>query len=239
MARSKAKTLIFTATYNEKGNIENLVNAIKQSSPKSDLLVVDDDSPDGTGKILSQIAKKNKNLKVVHRQGKQGLGSAHRYAMNYAIKNKYDSLITMDADFSHDPADIPRFFEALQNFDFVIGSRFMKGGSTDYTGYRRFISTAGNILAKFLLLSPISEHTTSFRAFRVSMLETLEIDQVMAEGYSFFMEFVFQIFHKKFRCTEIPIHFRDRESGESKIPKMQLVYSLATLVRLFLRKVFK
>ena len=233
------KLLIFTATYNEKDNIKNLCDEIYKNAPFSKLLVVDDNSPDGTGEYLNSLQKINENLVVIHRSGKLGLGSAHKLGMKYAIENGYDLLITMDADFSHDPKDIPRLIEEIKNADFVIGSRYMKGGSTNYLGYRKHVSSIGNWLARMLLGFSVHELTTSYRCFRVSMLSKLNLNQIKSEGYSFFLESLFWINFYKFKTNEIPIIFKDRQAGVSKIPKLQIIYGLLTLTRLFLIRLFK
>lgn len=234
------KILVFTATYNEKDNIKNLIYQIKKNLRNCDILVIDDNSPDGTGKVLDELKEhEDINLSVIHRTGKLGLGSAHLYAMRYAIENNYEVLITMDADFSHNPDDIPRLLEKLNNADFVIGSRYADGGKSDYSGYRQFISKTGNWLAKKTLGFTISEVTTSFRCFRTSMLKKLDLSQIKSDGYSFFLECVFYINYYGFILLEIPIHFKDREQGISKISKLQIVYSLVTLLKLILIRLFK
>src|SRR6267142_2392483 len=164
------RTLVFTATYNEKDNVVPLVARITAAASDADILIVDDDSPDGTGRLLDELARANHRLMVIHRPGKLGLGSAHQLAMLCAMQNGYDFLVTMDADLSHDPADIPRLLQALGNADFVIGSRYMPGGYCDYGGYRRFVSMGANAAARALLRLPLHEFTTSFRAFRVTAL---------------------------------------------------------------------
>jgi len=233
------KLLIFTATYNENDNIENLCADVFNNVSDCNFLVVDDNSPDGTGDTLDRLKKDNDKLIVIHRSGKLGLGSAHMLGMKYAIENGYDLLITMDADFSHDPKDISRLVDEIKSADFVIGSRYMEGGSTNYLGYRKHVSSMGNWLARVLLGFSVHELTTSYRAFRVSMLQKLNLNRIKSEGYSFFLESLFWINFYKFKTSEIPIVFRDRQAGVSKIPKLQIVYGLLTLLRLFLIRLFK
>ncbi|MDH4127186.1 MAG: polyprenol monophosphomannose synthase [Spirochaetota bacterium] len=235
----KNKLLIFTATYNEKDNIESLCRAIFDNSPDCDLLIVDDNSPDGTGEILEDMRILDNRIFVIHRSGKLGLGSAHKLGMNYAIEHEYDILITMDADFSHDPKDISRLTQEICNVDFVIGSRYMDGGGTNYLGYRKHVSSIGNWTARLLLGISVHELTTSYRAFRVPMLAKLNLKQIKSEGYSFFLESLFWINFYKFKISEIPIIFRDRAAGLSKIPKLQIVYGVLTLIRLILIRFFK
>jgi len=230
------KVLIFTATYNELGNISNLVAEVLKYADKAQMLVIDDGSPDGTGHILDGIAKKQKRLKVIHRSGKQGLGSAHIAAMRYAVENKYDLLITMDADFSHDPADIPKFITLSQDNDFVIGSRYTKGGGLGYGLLRTFISKTANFLARLLLSIKLKECTTSFRAFRAPLLEKLLASKIESTGYSFFFEITYRVTRLTDRVTEFPIYFADRVAGESKISKQEIFRGMTTLLRLFVKR---
>ena len=232
------KTLIFTATYNEKDNIRALVGDLLQAVPHADVLVVDDGSPDGTGRMLDEMKHAQSRLKVIHRSGKLGLGTAHIAGMNFARDQGYDQLVTMDADFSHLPSDIPRLLQALDaGADFVIGSRYMPGGVCAYTGYRKFISVMANVLARMLLGIPLHEFTTSFRAFRVDFLRTIDLTTIQAKGYSFFLEVVFRLHRAGARMREVPIHFADREHGVSKIPKFEIFNGMMRLLRLTLERV--
>jgi dolichol-phosphate mannosyltransferase len=185
-------------------------------------MVVDDNSPDGTGKRLDEIAADNPKLKIIHRPSKLGIGSAHQLCLMYAIHHGYDRLVTMDADMSHDPADIPRLLEKLETADFVIGSRYAKGGASEYTGYRRFLSVTANSLVRLVLQLPIKEFTTSLRAFDVTLLKKSWHAKAQTNGYSFFMETVFRLHRSGFRITEVPIYFKDRAAGISKIPRLEI-----------------
>ncbi len=235
------KILVFTATYNEAENITLLCNQILGLDPDYDMLVIDDNSPDGTGRILDEIATTNSRLKIVHRPGKLGLGSAHEWAMEYAENMHYEALVTMDADFSHNPSDIPRLINALEGHDFVTGSRYMKGGSCNYSGYRRIISILANWGARRLLGITLHEMTTSFRVFRVDFLRRVDLGEIKSNGYSFFMEIVFRLSRVGARMTEVPICFEDRRAGCSKIPPFEIFNGLSHLLylaclRLFWRK---
>ena len=237
------KVLVFTATYNEIHNVEPLVDEISQSAPLADILIVDDDSPDGTGQKLDQLKLSYPNLAVIHRGRKKGLGTAHSLAIIYAIKNQYDMLVTMDADRSHSPFDIPRLIERLSDkdqgaCDFVIGSRYMKGGSCDYGGYRKLLSVGGNWLARITTGIPIHEFTTSFRAFRVAKLENLNMYWMKNRGYSFFLEVATQLHRSGLKFAEIPIHFHDRSSGDSKIPRLEIFRGMKKLLALNLARMF-
>lgn len=226
------RVLVFTATLNEKDNIELLCDTVLGLSPNYDFLIVDDNSPDGTGRVLRQLAHSNKRIKVVHRPTRLGLGTAHKLAMLYAMDNDYDALVTMDADWSHDPNDIPRLVKELDEVDFVIGSRYMKGGKCDYHGYRRFLSIGANFLARVVLRVPLHEFTTSFRAFRVDLLKRISLVDTRVRGYSFFLEVATRVFRQGARIKEVPIHFSDRKAGTSKIPKYEVykgIYRLGLL----------
>lgn len=186
LSKHNPRVLVFTATYNESENISLLVRGIWSGLPYADILVVDDNSPDGTGSVLDDLAKTYTKLKVIHRPGKLGLGSAHSMAMLYAMSNQYDILVTMDADLSHDPADIPRLISKLDGVHFVIGSRYALGGSCDYEGYRKHISIIGNIVSRILTGIPLHEFTTSFRVFDIHALSNMKFDWIGNFGYSFF-----------------------------------------------------
>lgn len=235
--RSWPRTLVFAATYNEIGNIDDLLQRIWATDPRFHVLIVDDHSPDGTGQYLEDLAAVDRRLRVVHRPGKLGLGTAHQLAMLYAVQMAYDRLVTMDADLSHDPADIPRLLSALDEADFVIGSRYAKGGSSDYVGWRKFLSVSANTLARSSLGVPVHEFTTSFRAFRVSALRDRRCAKLRGGGYSYFMETVFRLHRAGFRVREVPISFRDRVAGVSKIPKYEIVNGASKLLRLAVSRV--
>ena len=168
-----------------------------------------------------------------------GVGSAHRAAMVYALKNEYEELVTMDADFSHSPSTIPQMLEKLKTLDFVIGSRYMKGGKSDYEGYRKWVSLIANIFARLILGIKIHECTTSFRAFRVSLFNTLNLSAIKSNGYSFFLECVYELKCVDAEMTEVPIHFRDRFQGNSKIPKTEIFRSMYKLAKLFMSRFYK
>ena len=236
--RARSATLVFTATYNEADNIESLIRDVLAAVPGADMLVVDDASPDGTGKLLDQLEQREPRLLVVHRPMKLGLGSAHELAMLYAMREGYQTLVTMDADYSHSPACIPQLLAALDGADFVIGARYIRGGSCDYHGYRRLASVGANFLANLLLGVPIHEFTNSFRAFRVDFLRQMDLTRIKSRGYSFFLEATFRIHRAGARMREIPIHFQDRRAGTSKIPKFEIFAGIHRLIHLIGSRLF-
>ena len=230
------KTIVFTATYNEKDNIENFTSKIFEIDNSIKLLVIDDNSPDKTYEILEQISKKNDNLILIKREKKLGLNTAHIMAYEYALKNDYDKLITLDADFSHDPNEIGKIIDYLDEYDFVIGSRYVNGGKNVQPLFRYLISYLGNKLIKFLFKSSFNEFTTSYRGFNLKKLNNFNLNQIKGNGYSFFMETVIVLERLKYKSFEFPIHFKDRIYGKSKIPKIEIFRTFKNLISLYFKK---
>ena len=226
------KILVFTATYNEKENIEKLVYEIFRSNKNLDIYVIDDNSPDGTATILKKIYKNNDNFYYKIREKKLGLNTAHILAYDYAKENNYDKLITLDADFSHDPVEIPKIIDLLNKYDFVIGSRYSEGGKNIQPFFRYLISYFGNKLIRTLLRIKMKEFTTSYRGFNLNKLKNFDLKIVKGKGYSFFMETVVRINRLGFSCAEFPIKFKDRKYGKSKIPKIEIFRTLKNLIYL-------
>ena len=229
------KTLIFTATYNEVLNIKKFVDTVFRHSVKIDLLIIDDNSPDKTFNLIKKIQKNNKNIKLIKRPKKMGLDTAHKFAFNFAKKKKYLKLITLDADLSHNPLIIPKFIKLLDKFNFVIGSRYSKGGSCEISFLRFILSYFGNKFIKFMLKIPSNEFTTSFRGFNLKKLSNFDLSEIESKGYSFFMETVFLINKKKYKIKEIPIKFKNRKYGVSKIPSIEIIRTFLNVIRLKLR----
>jgi len=201
-------------------------------------LIIDDNSPDGTSLVIKTLKKKIKNLHLITRKKKEGLDSAHKLGYDYAVKKNYDYLITMDADLSHDPKKIKNFIKNLLNFEFVIGSRYMRGGKCLMKGKRLLLSKYGNLIIKKFLNINLTEFTTSFRGFNLKRLNKFNLNKVKAKGYSFFMGTVIEIYNQGYRIKEIPIIFKDRKSGVSKIPKMEIFRTFKNLFILFFKKNF-
>ncbi len=230
-----SKTLVFTATYNEVQNIKKLISLIYKNFPKADILVIDDNSPDLTYKLLKKLKKKYKNLKIKLRDKKYGLDSAHKFAYDFAKKNGYVKLITMDADLSHNPIEIKKIVRLLDKSEFVIGSRYIKGGKCEMGFLRYLISIIGNKFIKFFLGIKCNEFTTSYRGFNLIKLKNFSLKKIKSKGYSFFMETVYLINKKNFKITEIPIKFKNRIYGKSKIPKIEILRTFFNLIRLKLK----
>ena len=238
------RILVFTATYNEADNIVPLVEQVFEALPGADMLVVDDASPDGTGRLAEELRARFPRLHVVHRPGKNGLGTAHKLAIKYALAEGYDALVTMDADFSHHPKYLPEMVHHLERADFVIGSRFVPGGSCEYPLPRVALSVGANTLTRTLLGIPLRETTTAYRGFRRSLLERMNIDAVRSDGYSFFVESIFQITRleraagRTQAMREFPIRFEDRRAGSTKISRKEIANGVKTLGRLAVRRLF-
>ena len=230
------KILVCVPTYNESENIKILCKKIFRIK-KVDLLIIDDNSPDGTYKIIEKLKLKYKNLFLLKRKKKLGFGSAIREGMNYALKKKYNALITLDADLSHNPKEIPLFIKNLRSYDFITGSRYIKGGESDYGGYRDMVSRVANKSCRFFLNMPFNEFTTSFRIYNHKCLKVLKKKSLKSNGYSSQIEFFFYIYKSGLKCNEIPIKFRQRFKGNSKIPRLEILYTALKLIELFFKNI--
>lgn len=233
-----ARTLVFTACYNERDNVGLIIDQIFAAAPDVHVLVVDDSSPDGTWDVVQERRARYPNLFGVRRPGKNGIGSAHKYALLYAIRHKYDVLLTMDADFSHQPSSIPDLLRAGGSNVFVTGSRYCEGGQCDYSGYRDLVSRAGNVAARALLNMPIKELTTYFRVFDIGSIKRLPLRRIDADGYSYGVQLIYYLRKMGVELREVPIHFIDRLHGSSKIPKLQILTSAFDLIKLSLTRPF-
>ena len=230
------RLLIFAATYNEAKNIGLFIEKILKLNINLDLLIIDDNSPDKTWEIVNDYKKKNENIILIKRETKQGLDTAHKLAFNYAREHKYDYFISLDADLSHDPSKIPNFLDELENQSFVIGSRYIRDGKNEMKLRRYFLSAFGNKIIKYVLGINCNEFTSSYRAFNLNKLKNFDINKVSSKGYSFFMETIYLLNVTGNSIKQIPIRFKDRAKGESKIPKVEI---FRTLKNLFLLKIKK
>ena len=231
-----SKTLIFTATYNEKENIKKLLENLSRLKIDIDILVIDDNSPDKTWKILQEFEKKTQNLKVIIRDNKLGLDTAHKTAFTYAKNNNYEKFISMDADLSHDPNEIPKMIDILDKSSFVIGSRYIKGGICEMSSHRLILSIVGNKFIKKILNLSCNEFTTSYRGFNLLKLNDFDLNLVKSKGYSFFMETIYRLNKHGIIINEIPIHFKNRRHGSSKIPGNEIFRTLKNLFILYFEK---
>jgi dolichol-phosphate mannosyltransferase len=213
------KTLIILPTYNEKDNLRPLVEEILARGPY-DILIVDDNSPDGTGALADELAREHQDrVHVLHREKKQGLGRAYTAGFRWGLERGYEVLFEMDADFSHDPSHLSQFMREIEaGADLVLGSRNIKGGGTrNWSFLRQFISKGGSLYAQTILLSPYRDLTSGFKAFRREVLENLELDNIQSNGYSFQIEVTHRAHQMGFKVRETPIIFVDRKVGTSKM----------------------
>lgn len=215
------RALVVVPTYNESENLPRLLPAILAQDPRLEVLVVDDASPDGTGKIADQIARSERRVHVLHRSGKLGLGTAYLAGFRWGLAEGYDVLLEMDADFSHDPLHLPRFLAAIESYDVVLGSRYLQGRVTvvNWPMGRLLLSYFANIYARWVTGLPVADATGGFKCFRSSVLTAIDLDSVESNGYAFQIEMSFRAWKKGFRIAEIPITFVDRDSGHSKMSK--------------------
>jgi dolichol-phosphate mannosyltransferase len=219
-----AGTWLVLPTYNEAENIEPIVQAIlprlAEASPEHTLLVVDDSSPDGTGAIADRLASENDAVEVLHRAGKDGLGRAYLDGFRRALASGAELVIEMDADFSHDPADVPRLIRAADGADLVLGSRYVPGGGVEgWKIHRRLLSRGGCLYARVVLGVSVRDLTGGFKCFRRTVLEALDLENVQAQGYGFQIEMTYRTLKAGLRVQEIPITFRERAAGESKMDR--------------------
>jgi dolichol-phosphate mannosyltransferase len=224
------KTFVVVPTYNERDNIERLIHEILIQDEGISALIVDDNSPDGTGALLDSIASRNPRVHVIHRSAKLGLGSAYRDGFNYALKNGADYIVEMDADFSHNPSLIPVFLDNMKYYDFVIGTRYLNGVSVVNWPIRRLIlSYYANVYTRVITGLSISDCTGGFKCFKRKVLEEINLDTIKSDGYSFQIEMNYRCIEKGFHVGEIPIIFIDRHAGSSKMSK-KIMWEAVTMV---------
>jgi dolichol-phosphate mannosyltransferase len=213
--------LVIVPTYNERENITRIVPLILAQDPRIDVLIVDDNSPDGTGALADELVAADPRVHVLHREGKQGLGKAYLAGFTWALARHYAFIFEMDADFSHNPAHLPEFLAAIQDSDMVLGSRYRDGKVTvvNWPMSRLVLSYCANIYARAVTGLKLGDATGGFKCFRRKVLEAIPLDQVKSNGYAFQIEMSFRAWRRGFRIAEIPIVFHDRSEGESKMSK--------------------
>ncbi len=221
MADKPERALVIVPTYNERENVPRLVPQILQQDPRLEVLIIDDASPDGTGKEADRIAEQEPRAHVLHRAGKLGLGTAYIEGFRWGLERGYDLLFEMDADFSHDPSHLPQFLEAAREFDVVLGSRYLHGRVTviNWPITRLLLSYGANTYARVVTGLPVTDATGGFKCFHRRVLETIDLNRVGSEGYSFQIEMSLRAWRAGFSLGEIPIVFADRDVGESKMSK--------------------
>ena len=228
--------LISLATYNERDNLGPLIAAIHEQAPHADVLVIDDNSPDGTGKLADEISGQDPRIHVMHRPGKLGLGTASLAAMQYAMDRDYDLLLNMDADFSHPPRYIPDLLRGMSNRDVMIGSRYITGGGTqNWPWPRRVISRSVNRIVRTLFGMPVRDASGAYRCFRVAILRQTPLDRIKSRGYSFQQELLYRCHRAGAKLGETPIVFENRRAGASKVNLREALRSISMIFWLGLR----
>ena len=212
------KALVIIPTYNESENIKNIISEVLKQDEIIEVLVVDDNSPDKTAELVKKMTQSEMRINLLQRRSKMGLGSAYVAGFRYALANDYDYIIEMDADFSHDPKVLPEMIKAMENNDLVIGSRYLKGVNVvNWPLWRLILSTFASKYVRIITGMPIKDPTGGFKCFRREVLESIELNKILSDGYSFQVEMNYRAWVKKFRIKEIPIIFTDRRVGESKM----------------------
>ncbi len=228
---------VIIPTYNERENLNALVEEIIGLGLGSHVIIVDDNSPDGTTVLADSLAKRYATVRVIHRPEKLGLGTAHIAGMKLALAEGSGHILTMDADFSHHPRYIPDLLAMLPECDMVIGSRYVQGGGTLYcTASRRVLSHGANHLARSMLKLEAGDATAGFRAYRRSVLESIALDEIVSDGYSFLIEMLYRCQQQGWRVGEVPIIFENRQRGASKISKTEIFKAMRTVLQLSLER---
>lgn len=234
------KSTVIVPTYNERENIVLLVPELLALPVGVHVLVVDDNSPDSTGLIAEEMSAKNSCVSVVHRPGKMGLGTAYIAGFKRALATESDCILTMDADYSHHPRYIPAMIERSQTADLVIGSRYVRGGgAVDSPAMRRLLSYGANAFAKIMLDLKARDCTAGFRCYRREVLESIDLDSIFSNGYSFLIEMLYQVQRRGWKVAEVPIQFMDRRLGTSKISRNEINRALYTVLRLSAARVLR
>lgn len=224
------RTLVVTPTYNEAENIESFISKVLSVDASVEMLIVDDNSPDKTGDMVAAICAVNPRVHLLRRAGKMGLGTAYVAGFRYAIEKKYDFIFEMDADFSHDPDEVPNFLNTIQGCDLVIGSRYANGVRVVNWPMRRLLlSYFANVYTRVITGMPIKDATGGFKCFRREVLEAIDLEKIRSNGYAFQIEMNFKAYTKKFRLQEYPITFADRQVGVSKMSR-KIVYEAVFMV---------
>ncbi|MEW6510903.1 MAG: polyprenol monophosphomannose synthase [Bacteroidota bacterium] len=224
------KTLVVIPTYNEAENIARLIPQVLEQAEGTEVLVVDDGSPDGTGDIVRRLGEQDPRVHLIERSAKMGLGTAYVAGFRYALASGYDFVFEMDADFSHSPREIPNFLEAIKDHDLVIGSRYTNGVRVlNWPIKRLLLSWTANVWTRFMTGLPLHDATGGFKCYRIDVLRAINLDEIRSNGYAFQIEMSFKAWRKGFRLGEIPIVFLDRHAGKSKMSK-QIVYEAFFMV---------
>ncbi|WP_176231466.1 polyprenol monophosphomannose synthase [Candidatus Hakubella thermalkaliphila] len=233
------RSLLIVPTYNERDNLRSLAEKIFSASLKVDVLVVDDDSPDGTGEVGEELAGQYQHFQILHRKNDRGYGKACLEGFKRAVQQRYDYICTMDADLSHDPSELKNLLARLDEYDVVIGSRYAEGGKmeVDWSLFRRAVSRLGSAFARFMLGLSLKDCTSGYRCYKRKVLESLDLDKIGSEGYSLLMEILYLCQQKGFRIGEAPIIYVDRQRGKSKLNRRVILEALFFVLKNGLRRI--
>lgn len=239
MASHDDSLLVAIPTYNERANIDALLTSLLGLHPTAHVVVIDDASPDGTGELVHARALSDSRIHLIARDRKSGIGSAYRAAFAWALERGFVLVVAMDADWSHDPREISRLLEAIEEADVVVGSRYVSGGRIeDWPRYRRALSHGANALARLLVGRHVSDWTSGFKCYRTSMLKALPFgpDGIASEGYAFQVDILYHSHQAGFRMCEVPIAFTDRRQGRTKMSRVEVYRGVLTLLRIAWRR---
>lgn len=242
MAAEVDSLLIAIPTFNERDNIEGLLTSLFELYPSAHVVVVDDASPDGTGELVAARAKEDSRIHLIRRDRKLGIGSAYRAAFAWALEQGFSFVVSMDADWSHDPRDISRLLHTLESADVVVGSRYIRGGRTENWPWSRFVLSRGaNALARLLVGRHLSDWTSGFKCYRTSMLKMLPFGPggIDSEGYAFQVDILYHCHQAGFRMSEVPIVFADRREGRTKMSRFEVYRGVLTLLRIALGRLVR
>ncbi len=237
--KEKEKILVIIPTYNELENLPKLLPEVFSKNENLEILIVDDNSPDGTGAYIEQEMEKNSRLHLIKRESKMGLGTAYITGFKYALEKSYDYIFEMDADFSHDPKELPKFLKEINDFDLVLGSRYKNGVNViNWPMSRLLLSWFANFYTRFITGMPIRDATGGFKCYKRKVLEAINLDEVNSNGYAFQIEMNFIAWKKGFKIIEIPIIFVDRIKGKSKMSKKIVREAIWMVWKLRLKSIF-
>jgi len=233
------KVLVVIPTYNEAENIVKLLPLILAQGTNIEVLIVDDNSPDRTADVVRSMMQQEPRIRMIEREGKMGLGTAYVAGFKYAIANGYDCVFEMDADFSHNPHEFPKFLEKIREYDLVLGSRYTQGVRVlNWPMQRLLLSYSANVYTRIITGIPLNDATGGFKCFRREVLEAIDLDRIKSNGYAFQIEMSFKAWKKGFRLVEVPITFHDRRSGVSKMSRKIIYEAVYMLLTLRLRSMF-
>ncbi|MDD5099306.1 MAG: polyprenol monophosphomannose synthase [Candidatus Colwellbacteria bacterium] len=234
------KSLVIIPTYNEKDNIINLIREILVFNNETEILIIDDNSPDGTGTIADELAARHSEIHVLHRKGKRGLGTAYVEGFKYALTRGADYIFEMDSDFSHHPRYLPQFLETIQQCDLVLGSRYARTGRVINRGLGRLLlSKIAAAYVRLIMRLPVTDATGGFKCFKKKVLCSINLNEIRSNGYSFQIEMNYRVYRKGFTIKEIPIVFEERKAGESKMNKGIILEALWVVLILQFEYLFK